>query len=89
MSGFIGNMGLLHLKRYLVGDCNFIDNTQTATSTEQNKKFKFSMQTLLTHINTEFEYCHSSVALDNVDFVFMRLECIKTSSEHKPQLCFS
>ena len=41
------------------------------SGTEHNWKLKFSMQTNLTHINTIFKYCHSSVNLDNVDVLYL------------------
>ena len=42
------------------------------SGTEHNRKLKFSMQTLLTHVNTITEYCHASVNLDYVDVLYLQ-----------------
>ena len=38
---------------------------------DHNWKLKFSLQTQLTHKNTNFEYIHASVELDNVDVSYL------------------
>ena len=41
------------------------------SGTEHNWKFKFSMQTHLTHISTICEYCNALLNLDNVEVLYL------------------
>ena len=67
--------GSSHVEQVLI--CSVGDIYISGTKHNRKLKWKFSMQTHLTHINTIFEYCHASVIIDNVlDVVYLEDENI-------------